>query len=112
LESLAYDYPLFINPIIYSEISIGFQKIEELEFALERCGFKLLQIPKEALFLAGKASLKYRRMKEKKITPLPDFFYRCACRCFENGFVDPGSVKISNLFPDRSSALNGKRKII
>lgn len=74
LESLAHDFPLFINPIIYSEISIGFLKIEELEFALEGCGFKLLQIPKEALFLAGKAFLKYRRRKGKKIIPLPDFF--------------------------------------
>ena len=45
---------LFINQIIYTEISIGFEKIEELEVALSKSGFQMLEIPKEALFLAGK----------------------------------------------------------
>ena len=66
--------PLYINPIIYTEISIGFKKIEELETALLKGGFQMLEIPKEALFLAGKAFLKYRRSKGVKKSPLPDFF--------------------------------------
>ncbi|HIP72264.1 MAG TPA: PIN domain-containing protein, partial [Anaerolineae bacterium] len=44
---------LFINPIIYTELSIGFQRIEELEEAMGRAGFQILEIPKEALFLTG-----------------------------------------------------------
>ena len=52
---------LHINPIIYSEISIGFKLIEDLEVAILKAGFKMLEIPKEALFLAGKAYLKYKR---------------------------------------------------
>jgi predicted nucleic acid-binding protein len=66
--------PLYINPIIYTEISIGFNKIEELETAILKGGFQMLEIPKEALFLAGKAFLKYRRSKGVKNSPLPDFF--------------------------------------
>jgi predicted nucleic acid-binding protein len=66
--------PLYINPIVYTEVSVGFEKIEELESALYKGGFQMLEIPKEALFLAGKAFLKYRRSKGAKNSPLPDFF--------------------------------------
>ena len=65
---------LYINSIIYSEISIGFELIEDLEGAIIKAGFQMLEIPKEALFLAGKAYLKYKRRKGVKRTPLPDFF--------------------------------------
>ena len=65
---------LFINPVVYSEISIGFKRIEELESALNRGGFQMLDIPKEALFLAGKAYLKYRKSRGSKRSPLPDFY--------------------------------------
>ena len=65
---------LYINSIIYSEISIGFTLIEDLESAISKAGFQLLEIPKEALFLAGKAFLNYKRRKGVKRTPLPDFF--------------------------------------
>ena len=65
---------LFINSSIYSEISIGFKRIEDLESAIAKAGFQMLEIPKEALFLAGKAYLKYKKRKGTKRTPLPDFF--------------------------------------
>ena len=74
LEEYASRGPLYIDPIIYSEISIGFEKIEELESAILKSGIQLLEIPKEALFLAGKAFINYRRSKGKKTTPLPGFF--------------------------------------
>ncbi len=58
LNQYSYTHTMYINPIIYSEVSIGFKRIEELEDALSGCGFELLQIPKEALFLAGKTYLR------------------------------------------------------
>jgi len=74
LEEYSYSSSLYINSIIYCEISIGFKLIEELENAVSKASLQLLEIPKEALFLAGKAFLKYKRRKEMKKTPLPDFF--------------------------------------
>ncbi|TLU83861.1 MAG: type II toxin-antitoxin system VapC family toxin [Chlorobium sp.] len=74
LSEYAIHTPLFINQIIYSEISIGFKKIEELEVAISSRGFQMLEIPKEALFLAGKAFLNYRKHKGEKRSPLLDFF--------------------------------------
>lgn len=65
---------LYINPIIYTEVSIGFKRIEELEDAIERAGFQMLELPKEALFLAGKVFLQYKRNKGTKLSCLPDFF--------------------------------------
>ena len=74
LEEYSFQTSLYINSIIYSEISIGFELIEDLESAISKAGFQMLEIPKEALFLAGKAYVKYKRRKGVKKTPLPDFF--------------------------------------
>jgi len=57
---------LYINSIVYAEISLGFSRIEDLESSIAMAGFQLLEIPKEALFLAGKAYLKYRKKKGTK----------------------------------------------
>jgi predicted nucleic acid-binding protein len=74
LGSYSTRLPLFINPVVYAEVSIGFERIEQLEEAFAGCGLRMLPIPKEALFLAGKAFLKYRRHRGNKASPLPDFF--------------------------------------
>ena len=67
-------HSLYINSVIYSEISIGFALIEELEEVLAEGGIAMHPIPKEALFLAGKVFLQYRRAKGNKRSPLPDFY--------------------------------------
>ena len=64
---------LYINSIIYTEVSIGFNLIEEVEAAIEQAGIKVLEIPREALFLAGKVFLNYRKSKGTKHSTLPDF---------------------------------------
>jgi predicted nucleic acid-binding protein len=74
LAEYGVDADLFINPIVYTEVSIGFKRIEELESALNTGGFHMLEIPKEALFLAGKAFQEYRKGSGKKSPPLPDFY--------------------------------------
>jgi predicted nucleic acid-binding protein len=74
LADVSQNSRLYINQIVYSEISIAFEKIEELESALRNGGFQMLEIPKEALFLAGKAYLHYRRVKGTNRSPLPDFY--------------------------------------
>ena len=77
-ESMLEEYSnvstLYINFIVYSEISIGFNRIEDLESAIIGAGFQMLDFPKEALFLAGKAFLKYKKKRGARSSPLPDFF--------------------------------------
>jgi len=52
-------------------VSIGFKTIEEVETVIDGKGIKMPQIPKEALFLAGKAFLSYksRKGRQKSISP-------------------------------------------
>lgn len=74
LEALSDQSILVINPVIYAEVSIGFNAIEELEEALPADLFEREEIPWEAAFLAGKCFLKYRRGGGARRSPLPDFF--------------------------------------
>jgi predicted nucleic acid-binding protein len=74
LEALAENATLAINPIIYAELSIGFERIEELDDALPRDAFRRDPLPWEAAFLAGKCFLDYRRRGGARHSPLPDFY--------------------------------------
>lgn len=74
LAECAEEHGLIINPMIYSEVSIGFERIEELEDALPHRMFRRQNIPWEAAFLAGKCFVQYRRRGGQKQAPLPDFF--------------------------------------
>ncbi len=74
LDAASRRYTLLINPVIYAELSIAYQRIEELEALLRKGGFRVEPVPREALFLAGKAFLQYRRKSGSKTGVLPDFF--------------------------------------
>jgi len=74
LDAASLKFTLIINPVIYAELSIAYQRIEELESMIERAGLRLDPIPREALFLAGRVFLKYRRQRGTKSGVLPDFF--------------------------------------
>ncbi len=65
---------LAINAVIYSELSIAFARIEELEAMIGEAELTMADIPREALFLAGKAFLNHRRRQGSKLSVLPDFY--------------------------------------
>ena len=65
---------LVINPLIYAEVSIGYDRIEEVERAFPADLFRREPLPWEAAFLAGKAFLRYRRRSGARTSPLPDFY--------------------------------------
>ncbi|VEN72941.1 DNA-binding protein [Candidatus Desulfarcum epimagneticum] len=90
---------LFINPIVYSEVSVDFKRIEELESALKQAGFQMLQIPKEALFLAGKAFLRYRKNKGAKRSPLPDFYIGAQAAIFQLPLITRDLSRYRAYFP-------------
>lgn len=74
LETCSLQDRLFINPIIYAELSIGFERIEEIDGVLDETGIRLEEIPRAALFLAGKAFQSYKRRGGTRSNVLPDFF--------------------------------------
>ena len=65
---------LVINPLIYAEVSCGYERIEDLDDALPADYFVREPLPWAAAFLAAKAFLKYRRRGGVRSAPLPDFY--------------------------------------
>jgi predicted nucleic acid-binding protein len=76
LDAASLRGPICINPVIYAELSMAFARIEELEAVVADGGLEVEEIPREALFLAGKVFMSYRRRSRAAVkrTVLPDFF--------------------------------------
>lgn len=67
-------HALVINPVIYAELSLTFNAYEALDEALASMQIGIEELPRPALFLAGKAFVRYRRGGGKKENVLADFF--------------------------------------
>ena len=65
---------LVINTIVYAEVSINYERIEEVQDFLTGEAIAVEELPVEAAFAAGKCFLRYRRRGGTKTAPLPDFF--------------------------------------
>ena len=74
LQAQSKVHRLVINPIIYSELSLTFSSAEELDEVLDGMKLPVLEMPKPALFLAGKAFVQYRRSGGAKNNVLGDFY--------------------------------------
>ena len=67
-------HALVINPVVYAELSLSFSSLEALDKAIALLELSVMDIPRPALFLAGKAFAQYRRRGGSKTQVLPDFF--------------------------------------
>ena len=74
LEAASLAHSLIINPVIYAELSDRFDRIEDANKMLDTARIALKEIPREALFLAGKAFQSYRKRGGTRTGTLPDFF--------------------------------------
>lgn len=99
LEAAGLQGTLCINPVIYAELSIAFDAIEELETMLTQAEIHLEPIPREALFLAGKAFVHYRRKKGAKTGVLPDFFIGAHAAVAELPLLTRDTRRYATYFP-------------
>jgi hypothetical protein len=74
LAKVAGRHELVVNPIVYAEVSVGFERIEELDAVLPGDSFRREALPWDAAFLAGKCFVRYRRAGGARRAPLPDFY--------------------------------------
>ena len=74
LEAAAVRGPVLINDVVYAEFSVGFRRFEEVEAVLSAAQIEMAALPREALFLAGKAFQRYRAGGGQRTGVLPDFF--------------------------------------
>ena len=65
---------LVINPLIYAEISISFDSLDDLDHYIGEDDFERRPLPWDAAFLAGRAFAIYRKEGGAKSAPLPDFY--------------------------------------
>jgi predicted nucleic acid-binding protein len=59
----------------------------------------MLEFPKEALFLAGKAFLMYRKIRGTKRSPLPDFYIGAQAAVFEMNLITRDPSRYRTYFP-------------
>jgi len=99
LEQYAQTNSLYINSIVYTEISIGFERIEDVDAAVAALNLRMLEIPREALFLAGKTFLEYRRNRGIKSSLLPDFFIGAHASVSRFDLITRDTSKYQTYFP-------------
>lgn len=99
LHAYAASHRLGINMMIYTEVSVGFERADTLHDALAELGCEMLAIPLEALFLTGKVFLEYRRRGGAKRAPLPDFFIGAHAAVAEMPLITRDTARYRRAFP-------------
>jgi predicted nucleic acid-binding protein len=74
LEAASLQGAIWINDVIYAELSVRFARIEDLDATLAIAGIECRPLSRAALFLAGKAFVLYRQAGGTRGSLLPDFF--------------------------------------
>jgi predicted nucleic acid-binding protein len=109
LDAVSVTERLAINPVIYSELSIAFARIEELEAVLAEATLTVEAIPREALFLAGKAFLAYRRARGTKQSVLPDFYIGAHAAVMQYPLLTRDVTRYRSYFPGISLICPGPK---
>lgn len=99
LQAQSKVHRLVINPIIYSELSLTFSSAEELDEVLDGMKLPVLEMPKPALFLAGKAFVQYRRSGGAKNNVLGDFFIGAHAAVSDLPLLTRDTRRYKNYFP-------------
>jgi predicted nucleic acid-binding protein len=99
LQAQSKVHKLVINPIIYSELSLTFSSAEELDEVLDGMKLPVLEMPKPALFLAGKAFVQYRRSGGAKNNVLGDFFIGAHAAVSDLPLLTRDTRRYKNYFP-------------
>ena len=89
---------LIINVVIFAEVSVGFERIEEIAAALP-AEIASEGITDEMAFLAGKAYGAYRRRGGAKLSPLPDFFIGAHAAIAGYRLMTRDPIRVRTYFP-------------
>lgn len=91
---------LAINDVIYAELSVRFDLIEQLDAVLDDFQAELLPIPRTALFLAAKAFNSYRQAGGGRTGVLPDFFIGAHAAVTRLPLLSRDARRYRSYFPD------------
>ena len=99
LRAQAQIHELAINPVIYAQLSLTFASVETLDRAVRDLALEMLELPRPALFLAGKAFVKYRRAGGRKSNVLADFFIGAHAAVLGCGILTRDARRYRSYFP-------------
>jgi predicted nucleic acid-binding protein len=99
IERWANDGPLAINPIIYAEVSAGFQTAARLDKSLPEALYVRLPLPYAAAHLAGQVFRDYRRAGGVRRSPLPDFYIGAHAMVEQFGLLTRDVTRYRTYFP-------------
>ncbi|MBI4996893.1 MAG: type II toxin-antitoxin system VapC family toxin [Rhodocyclales bacterium] len=99
LRAQAKVHRLAINPIIYSELSLTSSTVEALDKTVADLGLAMLELPRPALFLAGKAFVRYRRQGGNKGNVLADFFIGAHAAVGKHPLLTRDTRRYTSYFP-------------
>jgi predicted nucleic acid-binding protein len=99
LERVAGDELLVVNPIVYAEVSAGYDRIEDVEMLLAGGDFRKEPLPFEAGFLAGRAFVSYRRRGGRSLSPLPDFYIGAHAAVCGHRLLTRDATRYRSYFP-------------
>jgi predicted nucleic acid-binding protein len=88
---------LVINPIVFAEVSMKFDRIENANVAL--VDFTREALPYEAGFLAGKAFLAYKRRGGTKRSAMPDFYVGAHAAVGRMALLTRDAARYRSYFP-------------
>lgn len=99
LHSQSQVHDLLINPVIYAELSLTFKSAGDLDRAIQGMGLTVQETPRPALFLAGKAFVKYRRGGGGKSNVLSDFFVGAHAAVLGCAILTRDATRYCSYFP-------------
>jgi predicted nucleic acid-binding protein len=99
LERAALHGPLVINNVIYAEISTRYATVDAVDSMLLDLNIEVAMTPRSALFLAGKAYLRYRAAGGMRTGFLADFFIGAHAAVEELPLLTRDSRRYRHYFP-------------
>ena len=99
LRAQAQVHELLINPVIYAELSLAFDSVEALDTVVANMGLKVHELPRPALFLAGRAFVKYRRGGGLRTNVLADLFIGAHAAVLNCGILTRDSRRYRTYYP-------------
>ena len=94
--------PLVINDVVYAEVSVTFERMEEMDAFVGGIGVILERTPRQALFLAARAHLRYRRRGGTRAGVLPDFLIGAHAEVAGMRLLTRDGSRYRSYFPDVS----------
>jgi predicted nucleic acid-binding protein len=74
LDAALLSGPVFIDSVVYAELAVRYTSVEDVDAFVSEARLKVVEAPRQALFLAAKAFVTYRRAGGTRTGVLPDFF--------------------------------------